>query len=89
MKTEKVKKLVANSHDQTEYLIHIKNLKEALNHGSVFKNIHRVIKFNENSWLKSYIDMNTNLRKKVKNHFEKAFFMLVNNAVFWENYGKC
>ena len=89
MKTEKVKKLVANSHDKTEYLIHIKNLKLALNHGLVFKSIHRVIKFNENSWLKSYIDMNTNLRKKVKNHFEKAFFMLVNSAVFWENYGKC
>ena len=35
MKTEKVKKLVANLHDKTEYVIHIRNLKQALNHGLV------------------------------------------------------
>ena len=40
MKTEKVEKLVANLHDKTEYVIHIKNLKQALNHGLVLKNIH-------------------------------------------------
>ena len=33
---EKVKKLVANLHDKTEYVIHIRNLKQALNHGLVF-----------------------------------------------------
>ena len=39
MKIEKVKNLVINSIDKTEYVIHIKNLKQALNHGLVFKNI--------------------------------------------------
>ena len=82
MKIEKVEKLVANLHDKTEYVIHIRNLKQALNHGLVLKKVHRVIKFNQNAWLKPYIDMNTDLRKKAKNDSEKDFFKLMNNAVF-------
>ena len=82
MKIEKVEKLVANLHDKTEYVIHIRNLKQALNHRLVLKKVHRVIKFNQNAWLKPYIDMNTDLRKKAKNDFEKDFFKLMNNAVF-------
>ena len=73
MKIEKVEKLVANLHDKTEYVIHIRNLKQALNHGLVLKKVHRVIKFNQNAWLKPYIDMNTDLRKNTKNDFEKVF----------------
>ena len=66
MKTEKVEKLVANLHDKTEYVIHIRNLKHALNHELVLKKAHKVIKFNQNAWLKSYIDINTDLIKKQK-----------------------
>ena len=36
MNIGQVEKLIANSHDKTEYVIHITNLKEALNHGLVF-----------------------------------------------------
>ena len=82
MKIEKVKKLLDNLHDKTEYVIHIKNLKQALNHGLVFKKVHKAIIFNQNSWLKSYIDMNTNLREKAKTDFEKDFFKMMSNAVF-------
>ena len=63
MKTEESEELVANLHDKTEYVIHIRNLKQALNHGLVLKKVHKVIKFNQNAWLKSYIDINTGLRK--------------------------
>ena len=35
MKIEKVEKLEANLHDKAEYVIHIRNLKQALNHGLV------------------------------------------------------
>ena len=70
MKIKKTEKLVANLHDKTEYVILIKNLKQALNNGLVLKNIHRNIKFNQNGWLKTNTVMNTDLRKKKsKNDF--------------------
>ena len=63
-------------------LIHIKNLKQALNHGLVLKKVNKVIKFNQEAWLKSYDDMNTELRKKAKNDFDKDFFKFISNSVF-------
>ena len=47
MKTEKAEKLAANLHDKTEYVIHTRNLKQALNHGLVFKKLHRIIILNK------------------------------------------
>ena len=57
-------------------------MKQALNHKLKLKKIHRVIEFNQKEWLKSYTDMNTELRKAGKNDFEKDFFKLTNNSVF-------
>ena len=41
-----------------------------------------MIKLNQNTGPKPYTDMNTKLRKKAKNNFEKYFFKLINSAVF-------
>ena len=62
--------------------MHIKSLKQALNHGLKLKKIHRIIEFNQKAWLQPYIDMNTELRKLAKDDFEKDIFKLMNNAVF-------
>ena len=43
------------------YVIHIINLKQALNRGLVFLKIDNGIRFNQNAWLKQHIDMNTHL----------------------------
>ena len=74
MKIEKVEKLAGDLHDKPKYIIHIRNLKEALNHRLVLKKVPRKITFNQNILLKPCIDMNTDIRKKAKNDFEKDFF---------------
>ena len=81
-KLEKVEKLICSTEDREKYFIHIRALKQPLNHGLVLKHVHRVIKFNQEAWLKPYIDMNTKLRTEAKNEFEKDFFKLMNNSVF-------
>ena len=68
--------------DRKEYVIHIRNLKQALNYGLVLKRVYGIIKFNQEAWLKPYIDLNTELKKNAKNEFEKYFFRLMNDAVF-------
>ena len=82
MKIGKYKKLVCNLYDKKNYVVHIRSLKQALNHRLILKKVHRVIQFNQEAWLKPYIDMNTELREKAKNDFGKDFFRLMNNAVF-------
>ena len=88
MKIQKVEKLVTNLHDKTEYVSYIRNLKQALNHRLILKKVHRVIKFNQKAWLKPYIDMNTKLRKKETNNFQKDVLKLMNNSAFGKT-GKC
>ena len=87
MKIDKCKKLVCNLHNKKKYVVHIKSLKQALNHGLKLKKIHRIIEFNQKAWLKPYIDMNTELRKLAKDDFEKDLFKLMNNAVSGKTMG--
>ena len=77
MKIGKFEKLLANLHDEI-----LNMLKQALNDGLALRKVHRVIKFNQEFWLKSYIYMNSDLRRKSKNGFVKKIFKLINNAVF-------
>ena len=82
MKINKCSKLAYNFYDKNNYVVHIRLLKQALNHGPILKKVHRVIQFNQKAWSKEYIDMNTKLRKQAKNGFAKDFFKLMNSSVF-------
>ena len=68
IKTEKVEKLVANLRHKKEYVIHIRNLKQALNCQI------RIIKFNKKAQLEPHIDMKTDLGKATKDNFLKELF---------------
>ena len=60
----------------------MRNLKETLSSELVFKKVYKMIKFNENVWLKPGIDMNADLRKKQKLILQKIFLItLMNKAV--------
>ena len=78
---EKVDKLICNIEDKEKYVIHIRALKQALNHGLKLKKVDRVIQFIQKDWLKPYIDMNTELKKRHKMILKKIF-KLMNNSVF-------
>ena len=82
MKINKCSKLVCNLYDKENYVVHIRALKQALMNGLRLKKVHKVLQFDQKPWLKPYIEMNTELRKKANNDFEKDFFKLMNNAVF-------
>ena len=71
IKIENVENLAANLHN----VVHIRNLKQALNHGLVFKKVLRVTNFNQEALLKPLIDVNTEL-KNAKKTFPERFFQV-------------
>ena len=81
-KIKKCKKLICSIEDKEKYLVHIRALKQALNHGLKLKKVHKIIQFNQKALLKPHIDINTKLGKEAKSDFEKDFVKLMSNSVF-------
>lgn len=81
-KVDSTKKLIPNLVKKERYIIHYKNLELYEELGMKCTKIHRVLQFRQRPWMKSYIDMNTQLRAKTKSAFEKDLFKLMNNSVY-------
>ena len=82
MKINAVEKLVPNLYYKRKYMIHIRALQQALDHGLVLEKIHMGVEFDQSAWMQEYIDFNTKLRTAAANDFEKDFYKLINNLVF-------
>ena len=80
--TGTVKKLVPNSMNKNNYVIHYRNLQQCLELGIKLKKIHKILKFKQSDWMKPYIAFNTQKRTISNNEADKNFFKLINNSVY-------
>ena len=78
----KSKKLCLTLFDKSKYVLHYSNLKFCLQNGMILRKVHKVLKFKQSQWLKSYIDLNTKLRQQATSKFEENFAKLMNNSVY-------
>ena len=86
MKIEKIQKLVGNLHDKIEYIMHIRNLKQAKkNHELILKNCIKLLNLIKKSWLRPYIDVNTELTKG-KKWFWERFLQIHEQLSFWKEW---
>jgi hypothetical protein len=76
------RKLVPNLKKKNDYVIHYRNLQLYLSLGMKVTKVHEVLAFQQDPWLRKYIDFNTKMQKAAKNGFEKDFYNLMNNSVF-------
>ena len=70
-KQGEAKKLVPNLSNKSKYVLHYVNLKQYVSLGMHVTKIHRILSFHQSTWLKPYIEFNTEKR-----------FKLLNNSVF-------
>jgi len=71
VKVNKVIKLIPNLNGKEKYVVHSEILKLYESLALEMGKIHRGLRFEESDWLKQYIAMNTTLRTRAKNEFEK------------------
>lgn len=61
---------------------HYRILKQCPINGLILKKIHSVLKFEQDPFLKPYIDLNTRLPTEATNLFEKDFYKLLINSIY-------
>ncbi|XP_064481238.1 uncharacterized protein LOC135394428 isoform X2 [Ornithodoros turicata] len=75
-------KLLLTLFDKERYFLHYRNLQLYLQLGLRLTKVHRVLKFNQKPFLRSYVDFNHELRKRATNAFEKQQSKLMINSVY-------
>ena len=78
----KIAKLIPNFYPKRRYVLHYRNLKFYVEQGLILEKIHRVMRFNQNPWIKPYVDFNTRMRQLATSSSGKDFFKFMNNSLF-------
>jgi len=78
----KVKKLLCTLEDKQDYVLHYRMLQLCLKHGLQLAKITKILKFRQMSFLRPYIELNTSLRQKSTNDFDKNLYKLLTNSLF-------
>jgi hypothetical protein len=68
-----IKKLVPNLYNKKDYVVHYRNLQLYLSLGMQVTKVHQVLAFQQEPWLKKYIDFNTKMRKAAKTTLRRTF----------------
>ena len=82
MEIIKSEKLVANLHDKRRICYAQKKFKTSIESWISIEKVHRVIKFNQETWLKPSIDWKSELTKRAKNNFKINFFKFMIISTF-------
>lgn len=78
-------KLVCDLEPKRNYVIHYRNLQQALRLGLKLEKVHCVISFVQSPWMADYIDHNTRMRAEAKANGDNAavvYRKLKNNSVY-------
>ena len=85
IKVGDVKELIPSLGNNTNYVLHCRNLQLYLSLGMKLTKIHRVLKFKQSEWMKKCIDFNTEKRINTANDFELDFFQINNQFCLRKN----
>ena len=75
-------KLLLTLDPKQRYVVHYKNLRFLIGKGVQIVNVRRILKFKHSTWLRPYIETNTQHRTAATSDLDKDFFKLMNNAVY-------
>ena len=75
-------KLISSFYPRKYYVTHLKNLKLYLDLGLKLKKIHRILKFDQEAFIKPFIEMCTLARQNSKTKFESDQFKKLANSVY-------
>jgi hypothetical protein len=79
---EKIPKLLMTLESKNYYVCHLRVLRQALEHGLVLREVHQVLTFKQSFWLKSYVDVNNEVRTNSTDENTKQLMKLLNNSLF-------